>query len=99
MGALNTLSCKICFFNRTTFSEFAQKFGKESRFKSIEKMRERESLYNEFMMQVRKQAKEEGISKAEKVGSNGAFLHGGWGGGGEVWVVFYSRGRGIAAKK
>ena len=72
----NTLSCKICFFNRTTFSEFAQKFGKESRFKSIEKMRERESLYNEFMMQVRKQAKEEGISKAEKVGSNVPFFMG-----------------------
>ncbi|XP_071488136.1 transcription elongation regulator 1-like [Diadema antillarum] len=52
---------------KTTFSEFAQKHGKDSRFKSIEKMREREGLFNEFMLQVRRQAKEEGISKTEKM--------------------------------
>ena len=66
-------SVSLSFFHRTTFSEFAQKQGKEARFKAIEKMREREGLYNEYMLQVRRQAKEEGISKAEKVGSSSAF--------------------------
>lgn len=75
---LDSLSLFL-FFHRTTFSEFAQKHGKEARFKAIEKMREREGLYNEYMLHVRRQAKEEGISKAEKVGSSSAFFRDGVG--------------------
>ncbi|XP_077992792.1 transcription elongation regulator 1-like isoform X2 [Glandiceps talaboti] len=52
--------------SRTTFSEFATKHGKEARFKAIDKMREREGLFNEFMLQVRKKEKEEGRSRQEK---------------------------------
>lgn len=52
---------------RTTFSEFAQKHGRDQRFKGIDKMREREALFNEFMLQVRKQAKQDTMAKSEKV--------------------------------
>ncbi|XP_070540573.1 transcription elongation regulator 1-like [Ptychodera flava] len=51
---------------RSTFSEFATKFGKDPRFKAIDKMREREGMFNEFMLQVRKKEKEEGRSRQEK---------------------------------
>ncbi|XP_071828462.1 transcription elongation regulator 1-like isoform X3 [Apostichopus japonicus] len=51
---------------KTTFSEFAQKHGRDQRFKGIDKMREREALFNEFMLQVRKQAKQDTMAKSEK---------------------------------
>nr|XP_006816425.1 PREDICTED: transcription elongation regulator 1-like [Saccoglossus kowalevskii] len=53
--------------SRTTFSEFATKYAKERRFKIIDKMREREGLFNEYMLQVRKKEKEEGRSRQEKI--------------------------------
>merc|ERR1719259_481291 len=34
---------------KSTFSDFSSKFSKDDRFKSIEKLRERESLFDEFM--------------------------------------------------
>ncbi|XP_033632765.1 transcription elongation regulator 1-like [Asterias rubens] len=52
---------------KSSFSEYAQKHGKDARFKSIEKMRDRESLFNEFIQQIRKAAKEESSLKAEKL--------------------------------
>ncbi|XP_022091695.1 transcription elongation regulator 1-like isoform X2 [Acanthaster planci] len=52
---------------KTSFSEFGQKYGKDARFKGIDKMRERESLFNEYIVQLRKQAKEESSHKAEKL--------------------------------
>ena len=55
------------WFVRSSFSDYAQKHGKDARFKSIEKMRDRESLFNEFIQQIRKAAKEESSLKAEKV--------------------------------
>ena len=67
------------FFARSTFSEFAQKYGKEARFKSIDKMREREGLFNEYMLQVRKHAKEAASNRAEKVGYRRTEWQGGGG--------------------
>ena len=43
--------------NRSSFSEFAGKFGRDDRFKAIDKMRERESLFNEYMLEVRRREK------------------------------------------
>ncbi len=53
--------------SKSTFSEFAQKYGKDERFKNIEKMRDRESLFNEFISDLRKKEREETAAYREKV--------------------------------
>lgn len=52
---------------RSSFSDFAQKFSKDERFKGIEKMRDRESLFNEYILEVRRREKDEKIQKKEMV--------------------------------
>ncbi|XP_066501838.1 transcription elongation regulator 1 isoform X2 [Hoplias malabaricus] len=52
---------------RTTFSEFAAKHARDSRFKAIEKMKDREAMFTEFMIAFRKKDKEDSKSKGEKV--------------------------------
>merc|ERR1712038_996884 len=47
------------------FREFAHKHGKEDRFKGIEKSRERESLFNDFMTDIKKKDKEERAAKRD----------------------------------
>lgn len=51
---------------KSSFSEFAQKYAKDERLRAIEKMRERESLFNEYIVEVRKRAKEESLNKREQ---------------------------------
>lgn len=55
---------------RSSFSDFAQKFGKDEKFKGIEKMRDRESLFNEYILEVRRREKDEKIQKKETVSMN-----------------------------
>ncbi|XP_076835435.1 transcription elongation regulator 1 isoform X2 [Brachyhypopomus gauderio] len=52
---------------RTTFSEFASKHARDPRFKNIEKMKDREALFTEFMTAFRKKEKEDSKNKGEKV--------------------------------
>ncbi|XP_053319619.1 transcription elongation regulator 1 [Spea bombifrons] len=52
---------------RTTFSEFAAKHAKDARFKAIEKMKDRETLFNEYMVAVRKKEKEDSKNKGDRV--------------------------------
>ncbi|KAE8741466.1 hypothetical protein FOCC_FOCC013010 [Frankliniella occidentalis] len=52
---------------KSSFSDFAQKYGKDERFKNIDKMRERESLFNEYLLDVRKREKEEKLQRREQV--------------------------------
>ncbi|XP_062867292.1 transcription elongation regulator 1 isoform X2 [Trichomycterus rosablanca] len=52
---------------RTTFSEFASKHAKDLRFKAIEKMKDREALFTEFMTAYRKKEKENSKNKGDKV--------------------------------
>ncbi|CAL9685296.1 unnamed protein product [Knipowitschia caucasica] len=52
---------------RTTFSEFGLKHGRDSRFKAIEKMKDRETIFVEFMTAMRKKEKEDSKNKGEKV--------------------------------
>ncbi|XP_016102489.1 transcription elongation regulator 1-like isoform X3 [Sinocyclocheilus grahami] len=52
---------------RTTFSEFASKHAKDSRFKAVEKMKDREVIFNEYMMAFRKKEKENSKNRGEKV--------------------------------
>jgi len=55
-------------FSRSSFSEFSQKNAKEERYRAIEKVRERESLFNEYIVEVRRREKEDKQLKKEQVG-------------------------------
>lgn len=57
----------ILYFYRTSFSEFSSKNSKDERYKNIEKSREREGLFNEYMVELRKQEKEEKALRREQV--------------------------------
>lgn len=52
---------------RSSFDDFAKKYSREDHFRAIEKMRERESLFNEYIVEVRKREKEEKHQKKEQV--------------------------------
>jgi hypothetical protein len=52
---------------RSSFSDFASKYGKEERFKAIEKMREREAIFSDFVSDLRRKEKEEKSHQKEKV--------------------------------
>lgn len=55
------------FTPRTTFSEFAVKHGRDPRFKTIEKMKDREAIFIEYITAMRKREKEDSKSRGEKV--------------------------------
>lgn len=59
--------------NRTSFSEFSSKNSKDERYKNIEKSREREGLFNEYMVELRKQEKEEKSLRREQVSEKFCF--------------------------
>lgn len=52
---------------RNTFSEFAMKHGRDQRFKNIDKMKDREAIFVEFMTAMKKREKEDSKSRGEKV--------------------------------
>jgi transcription elongation regulator 1 len=50
-----------------SFSEFAARHAKDERFKAIEKTKDRESLYNDYLSDLRKIEKEEKYAEKEKL--------------------------------
>jgi len=56
---------KFCI--RSTFSEFASKWARDPRFRAIEKMRERETLFSEFILEVRRQEESQTRGQIERV--------------------------------
>lgn len=61
-------ACSLPFVNfRSSYSDFAAKYGKEERFRGIEKTRERESLFADFLVDLRYKEKEESRNQKEKV--------------------------------
>ena len=54
---------------RSSFSDFAAKYSKEERFRAIEKMRDREAMFTDYVSELRRKEKEEARSHKEKVGS------------------------------
>merc|ERR1711994_835193 len=44
---------------KTSWSEFSREVAKDERFKSIDKSRDRESLFNEFQSEIRKKERDE----------------------------------------
>ncbi|VDL92502.1 unnamed protein product [Schistocephalus solidus] len=55
--------------SKSSFSDFSSKYAKDERFKGIEKMRERESLFQEFLSDLRLREKEKHNQK-EKIKSD-----------------------------
>ena len=47
---------RFLFPTRSSFSEFAQRHGRDERFKAVEKMREREQLFTEYLQELKKTA-------------------------------------------
>lgn len=78
------------FCYRATFSEFAAKHAKDSRFKAIEKMKDREALFNEFVAAARKKEKEDSKTRGEKVRrfSSSGVIDGSMNGKGLTWCCF-----------
>lgn len=64
---MDQLNFASLFGFRATFSEFAAKHARDARFKAIEKMKDREAIFNEFMTSLRKKEKENSKNRGEKV--------------------------------
>ncbi|CAK1597607.1 unnamed protein product, partial [Parnassius mnemosyne] len=56
--------------SKSSFSDFSSKHGRDERFKGIEKVRDREKFFNEYIVEVRKREKEEKERKKEQVKSD-----------------------------
>lgn len=56
--------------SKYSFGEFAQKCSKDPRFRNIEKMRDRENLFNDYVSELRKKEKEQKAAQREKVINN-----------------------------
>lgn len=54
----------------SSFTDFAAKFARDERLKAIEKLKERESLFNDYLSDLRKQEKEEKYAEKEKLKKN-----------------------------
>ncbi|XP_067657663.1 transcription elongation regulator 1-like [Haliotis asinina] len=52
---------------KSSFSDFASRYGKDDRFKGIDKMRERESIFNDYVSDLRRKEKEEKSNQKEKL--------------------------------
>merc|ERR1739838_80860 len=51
---------------KSTFSEFSTKYAKEDRFKGVEKLRDRETYFQDFIADLRKKEKEEKAKEKEQ---------------------------------
>ena len=58
--------CLFAYIHRSSFSEFAFKYGKDERFKSVEKMREREQLFTDYLAELKKVSKHKEEQKSSK---------------------------------
>merc|ERR1712106_1166111 len=65
--AFRTLCEEVGVGGRTSWNEFSRENGKDERFKAIDKSRDRESLLNEYQMEVRKKEKEEKEEKRKQI--------------------------------
>lgn len=52
--------------HRSSFSDFAFKYSKDERFKSVEKMREREQLFTDYLAELKKVSKHKEEQKSSK---------------------------------
>ncbi|XP_030373789.1 transcription elongation regulator 1 isoform X2 [Scaptodrosophila lebanonensis] len=57
---------EVKLHGKSSFSEFCQRNAKDDRFRAIEKVRERESLFNEYIVEVRRREKEDKLLRKEQ---------------------------------
>lgn len=53
--------------SKSNFSDFSIKYARDERFKTIEKLKERESLFNDYQSDLRKAEKEEKYAEKERL--------------------------------
>ena len=51
------------FYIRSSFSDFSSKYGRDERFKAVEKSREREALFQAYLSDLRRREKEKSNQK------------------------------------
>ena len=51
-------SFKMSLFCRTTFKEFAEKYGRDQRFRLVQKKKDQEHFFNQFILILKKRDKE-----------------------------------------
>jgi len=61
------LIAEVNYSGRKGFSEFASRHSRDPRFRAIEKMRDREQLFNEYVKEAKKKKDEEARNKSEKI--------------------------------
>lgn len=54
-------------FGRSSFNDFTAKYGKDERFKGVDKMRDREQIFSDYLIELRQREKEESRTHREKV--------------------------------
>jgi len=59
--------CTELPFARSSFNDFTAKYGKDERFRGVEKMRDREQIFSDFIVELRQREKEESRTHREKV--------------------------------
>jgi len=63
----------VCF--RSSFSDFSSKFGKDPRFKMVEKSKDRESMFSDHVSDLKKKEREQKAAHKEKVRIVVVFLY------------------------
>ena len=56
--------------NVVSFGDFTARYSRDERYKAIEKLKDRESLFNDYMSDLRKQEKEDKYAEKEKMKKN-----------------------------
>lgn len=52
--------------SKSSFSDFAQRYGKDERFKAIDKMRDKENIFNDFLQDQRRRERDERSTQKER---------------------------------
>jgi hypothetical protein len=61
---------KKTIFYRSSFTDFCSRYSRDERYRGIDKMRERENLFNDYLSDLRRREKDEKHQKKEQVRRN-----------------------------
>lgn len=61
------LSVNFVFCSRMSYNEFSQKYSRDERFRSVERTRDRETYFQEYIAELKKKEKENRKVEKEKV--------------------------------
>ena len=66
----NTVSVADRSVRRSSFSDFASKYSKDERYRGIDKVRDKEDIFKDYVSELRRKEKEESRHQKEKVTSS-----------------------------